>query len=85
MRDVIVNLLTFNPLNLSTLVYGALAGLWVFLLIISMFSIASQSMHLVAKLVWALMVVAVPVIGLFCYALFCLFSADHSWAKRFQR
>jgi uncharacterized membrane protein YhaH (DUF805 family) len=85
MKDAVINLLTLNPLNLSNLVYGFLGGLWLFLLIVTMFSIASQTMHPVGKVAWVLAVVGIPWVGLFLYAIFCLITGDHSWSKRFGK
>ena len=85
MRDIVTNFLFFNPLNLTGLVFIALGVIWFGLIAVTMFSIAAQQFGGGAKLGWALVVVCVPLVGLYAYTFYCLFSADHEWTKKFRR
>lgn len=83
MRGVITRFFTFDALNVIPEVYYALFIIWAFLIIISWFSIFSQKMNLPAKLLWLVIVTAIPVLGMAIYCVFCLYTADYAYLKRF--
>ncbi len=83
MLDVIIRFLTFEVISTHPLIPWALATTWLILLISAFLSIASLDGSRFAKTMWGLLVVLLPIIGLFIYALRCLIQADWSILKPF--
>lgn len=79
MSDVLTRFFALEALNVIPEVYVALAGIWLWILIVNFFSIASQEIPSWAKLFWLLVVTALPVVGVFLYCLYCLSRADYSY------
>lgn len=76
MRAVVINFFHLEVLNLHPVVYWGLAAVWFLLLISAFMSVRSLPIPSGAKLVWSLIIVAIPIIGLAVYALRCLVSAN---------
>jgi hypothetical protein len=81
MLQVLVNFLTFNALNTPPEVYFGLAAAWALLLVAGCSSIFSQRHWWLFKVLWLLMVIGVPILGLLLYCAYCLFSADYGTLK----
>lgn len=83
MLQAIFNFCTFDALNTPREVYFGLALAWLLLLGAGIASVISRKGHLWLKLVWMLVVVGLPVVGLFLYCLVCVLTADYSFLKLF--
>ena len=81
MRAVIIRFLTFNPVNEHWGVIAGLCAVWLVLLTATCFSLRSQPLSLKAKLTWMAIIVAVPIVGMALYALWCLTRGDWSFLK----
>jgi hypothetical protein len=79
MSDVLTRFFALEALNVIPEVYVALAGIWLWILIVNFFSIAGQQIPPWAKLIWVLVVTLLPILGVFLYCLFCLLRADYSY------
>ncbi len=53
-----------------------LLAIWCALVVIGLWSLFSQPMDLVPRMLWLALIVLLPVIGLFCYSLRCFFVAE---------
>jgi len=82
MREILIRFLSFEALNLIPEIYFALAAVWLLIVAITLVSISSQPIHLVAKLFLVLMVVALPMIGVLLYTIGCLIRADYSYFQQ---
>jgi len=82
MRDVITRFFTLEALNVTPEVYVGLLGLWVLVTLIGLASALSQPIHPAGRLFWALVIIALPLLGLAVYCLFCLTRADYTFVKR---
>jgi hypothetical protein len=83
MLEAILNFCTFNALNTPREVYFGLAMAWLLLLGAGIASVISRKGQLWLKLVWMLVLVGLPVVGLFVYCLVCVLTADYSFLKLF--
>jgi len=83
MIQAIINFCTFNALNTPREVYFGLAMAWLLLLGAGIASVISRKGQLWLKLVWMLVLVGLPVVGLFVYCLVCVLTADYSFLKLF--
>ena len=82
MRDVVVRFFTLDALNVIPELYVVLGAIWLWILCVTWSSISSQAIPLWAKLFWALVVVSIPIAGVFLYTVFCLFRADYSYLQQ---
>lgn len=55
-----------------------LAGIWITMVILGLWSVFSSPRHLGVKFLWSLLILGIPLAGLLLYSLSCLFAAD--WA-----
>jgi hypothetical protein len=83
MIQVLINFFSFNALNTPPEVYAALGSVWLLLLLAGMASVFSQNFGIWLKLLWLLLMITIPVGGLFLYSVFCLATADYSFLKMF--
>ena len=89
MKDAITNFLTMQPQNMIPQI-GIMAILvWVVVVVCSIFSVLSQKLGKVATGVWIGIIVAVPLVGLFAYCLYCftkveftMFPAFAGWQRQ---
>jgi len=81
MAEVVIRFLTFEVVTVHPMIYLGLAAVWLVLLITALMSVLSLRVGLLAKSLWMLLILTVPVIGLACYALRCLFRGDWSMLK----
>jgi hypothetical protein len=78
MVQVITNLLTLNALNTPPEVYWALAAAWVLIVTAGITSIASQHFSTITKIIWLLVIIAIPVAGMLLYCAYCILSAEYA-------
>lgn len=83
MVQVLINFLSLNALNTPPEVYAALGVIWLILLVAGMASVFSRACSGWLKLLWLLLIVGAPVVGLLVYCVFCLVTADYSFLKLF--
>lgn len=65
-------------MSIHPMIYWGVAAVWLILLIAGIFSISSYSIPRWRKLLWAVFILAVPILGLAIYTIRCLFLADWS-------
>ncbi len=69
----------FIFLRLVTITDGQkwlLAGIWVFLVVLGLWSIFSTPRSVVVKIFWSLIIICLPIVGLLAYVLACLLSGE---------
>lgn len=81
MLDVVIRFLTFDVVSTHPLIYWVIAGVWVLLLVASFLSLGSLEIESVAKISWGLLILLLPLVGLFFYALRCLIKGDWAFLK----
>lgn len=81
MRETIVRFFLIQPLNHHPLVYWGLLAVWLIMVGNCISSLRSQPMSLAAKWTWFLLIVLIPIIGMFFYLLLCLIKADYTFLK----
>lgn len=77
MVDLLKRWLTFDAQNIIPEVWQALAVLWVALLIFSFTSVATLEISAAGKFFWLLIIICLPLLGLFLYCIRCLVRADY--------
>lgn len=83
MRYAITKFITFSPQNVSEDVFWALGAIYAGLVFITILSVFSLRDTIVSKLVWTLLVICVPVLGVVCHCFRCLLNADYQFLKQF--
>ena len=83
MRDTITNFLTMDVQTSIGLVYVSLVVVWLIILIAGISSIVTRPMGTAGKLVWILLIVGLPLVGMAVYCLYSLFKADYSFLQQF--
>lgn len=81
MRGVIFRFLGLDVMNYHEAIWWAIAAIWAALLIASILSLRSQPLSAGSKLIWFLIILALPLVGLAAYAVSCLIIADWSFFK----
>jgi hypothetical protein len=81
MLDVIIRFMTFDVVSTHPLIYWAIAGVWVLLLVASFLSLNSLEIESAAKILWGLLILLLPLVGIFFYALRCLVKGDWTFLK----
>jgi uncharacterized membrane protein YhaH (DUF805 family) len=81
MQEIILRFLRLEAINDHPVIYIGLAVCWATLVIVTLFSIRAQRLSGAAMAVWTAVVILIPVAGLFCYLILCLFAADWSFAS----
>lgn len=81
MIQVLIRFLTFNVVSDHPAVYWALAAVWFLLLLAALSSIRSLPVSFGAKVVWFLIIVVLPLVGLAAYAFRCLIRGNWSFLK----
>lgn len=76
MKEALRNLMDMNPQNLVMEVYVSLLVIWLMVVVATLWSIFAARMPGLLKAFWALLVVGVPLAGVFLYALFCVTRLD---------
>ena len=71
------NWLRLDAQNLIAEVWWAVLLLWVALVIFGIMSVASQNMEGGSKAIWIGVIIALPLVGLFAYCVFCLTRVDY--------
>lgn len=83
MRAVFIRFFTLNAENVIPEIYLGMAAVYLILLTASLFSIKSLQASSKSKAAWSVVVVLVPVLGMFIYSLRCLVRADFRFLKEF--
>jgi heme/copper-type cytochrome/quinol oxidase subunit 2 len=83
MRDVIIRFLTANAISEHPMIYWGIGAVWLAMLCNAFFSIRAQQIGLAAKWFWLIVAIALPIIGLTVYLLWCLTRCDYSFMKPF--
>ena len=76
MRNIVIHFFRLEILNLHPFVYWGLAGVWLLLIVSAFASVRSLTIPILAKNVWVLIILAVPILGLAAYAFRCLARAN---------
>ena len=83
MRAVFIRFFTLNAENVIPEIYLGMVAVYLILLTASLFSIKSLQASSKSKACWSVIVVLVPVLGMFIYSLRCLVRADFKFLKEF--
>ena len=83
MRYAITNFFSLSPENVSEDVFWALGAIYGLLVIVSLMSVVSKSASVGSALLWFILVLFVPVVGIAAHCVRCLFSADYGFLKQF--
>lgn len=78
-------LLKFLFLNIVTVTDGQrniLLGIWAVMVFLGLWSIVTAGWKTWAKVAWSLLVVLVPILGLFVYVVACLLTAEWELLKQ---
>jgi len=81
MLQVIINLLTLRALSTSAEAYVGVLAVWLLMLGAGFSSVFSRNWPVWLKLLWVLLLVGVPIVGMFFYCLLSLILADYSFLK----
>ena len=76
MSEALRNLIEMKPQNLIPEVYIALLVIWLMVLVATLWSILKTRMGGALKVFWALVVIALPLVGVLAYALFSITKLD---------
>lgn len=83
MLDVFTRFLTFEVISTHPVVPWAIGTTFLLLILSSILSITSLNIGRFAKTMWGLLIILLPIIGLFIYSLRCLCRSDWSILKPF--
>lgn len=83
MLYVISKLILFSPENVSEEVYWALAGIYMLLWFVTIFSVLSKRKTVPARLAWFMLITFLPVLGIAAHCITCLIGADYQFLKQF--
>lgn len=76
MREALRNLFEMNPQNLILEVYVGLALIWIMVLVAGLWSILTSRTSGWIKAFWALVIIALPLVGVLAYAFFSALQLD---------
>jgi hypothetical protein len=76
MREAMRNLMEMNPQNLILEVYIGLGLIWAMLLIAGLWSIITSRSPIILKILWSLVIIGLPMVGMLAYALYCVLQLD---------
>ena len=81
-RAVIENVIFMRPQNLIIEVYVAMGLAYFVMLILCMFDILATKETLASRLIWSLLVVIIPVLGMYVFTVDSIFRADFAILER---
>lgn len=85
MRNIVIHFFRLEILNMHPGVYWGLAIIWLLLIVSAFASVRSLAIPAIAKNVWLLVILAIPILGLAAYAFRCLARANwHALKPWFQ-
>lgn len=76
MKEAFRNLFSMNPQNLILEVYVGIAIIWVMVLIAGLWSVFASRNSGWVKAFWAIVILALPLVGMLAYAFFCALQLD---------
>lgn len=77
MRATLVNFLSLKALNVIGSIYAILVFIYASLVVANLWSIwGGGASRMWARIAWSLFVICVPVVGMFCYGIWCLSRSD---------
>jgi len=77
MKEVIIRFATLNVQNVISYVYVAIFVVWLTMVLSALMSLRSQEIAFRWKLIWAALIIVLPIVGMAGYAIFCLVRADY--------
>jgi len=83
MLQVCLRFFFLNPITVNPEVYFILGGVWLFLVLLTWSSIVKSVGGRLGKIVWCLVTLLLPVIGIVAYCFRCLASTDLTPLKEF--
>jgi hypothetical protein len=81
MRETLLRFITIQPLNNHEVIAWAMSLIWLSLIFNCVASLRQQPITSAARLVWAVGIACVPILGMAAYLAYCLFKADYSFLK----
>lgn len=83
MLQILINFFTLNALNTPPEVYIGLAAIWALLLAAGVASIILRALSVWTAAGWIVLLLGLPIVGMFVYCVWCMLSADYSFLKMF--
>ena len=83
MRTAIINFLTMKPEVVTTFVWWIVGLAWLLLLSCCIASVVAQVHHAAWKILWIVVLVALPLFGAFFYSAYCIVTADFRFMRLF--
>jgi hypothetical protein len=74
--QAVKSFLFLHIITVSDAILFVLAGVWFVLVVLGLWSVFSSPKSPFAKVAWSLLIILIPVAGLFFYTAVCFFSAD---------
>lgn len=81
MKEVLIRFITIHPMNDHPILGWAMALVWLVLVGNCVASIRQQPMEIRSRLMWILLIVFVPIVGMAAYLFYCLLQADYTFLK----
>lgn len=81
MIDTFLNFIKLDTQNFIVEVWWICLVLWVALLVVGITDIATNTLTKGSKIAWIVTILALPMLGLFAYCIFCLARADYHWLE----
>jgi hypothetical protein len=81
MRETLLRFINIQPLNDHEIISWAMALIWLLLILNCVASLRQQPITSTARLVWAVAIICVPILGMASYLVNSLFNADYSFLK----
>lgn len=78
MQTIITNFLNVSAMNVEPAVIWALLFVYVILVVTTIANIGHSKLTMLRKLIWCVLVVACPFLGVIFYCIACLIRADYS-------
>lgn len=81
MFEVVLRLFTLQAISVHPMIYWGMGVVWVAMLLATWSSIKGLPVSAGRRWFWLLLVVLVPIVGLFLYLMRCLVTADYGFMK----
>ena len=81
MFEVVLRLFTLQAISVHPMIYWGMGLVWITMLLAAWSSIKSLPVGAGVRWFWLLLVVCVPILGLFLYLMRCFICADYGFVK----
>lgn len=81
MQEIVTRMLALDAQAYHPLFPVIIGSVWLILLIATFSSLKSLKISIMAKIIWFTIVLALPIVGLALYCLWCILRSDWSFLK----